>query len=94
MVNSMSTDAILESLEPMFKEAKEKGLWFYLDDIDEWVAPDELRKNIMGGKFIWVPSNWILRDPREHIKLLEARIISINNQIEKFKERIIKSVNK
>jgi len=94
MFNSTNTNAILESLEPMFKEADEKRLWFYLEREGSWFTPDELRKCHIEERFIWGPPNWILRDPMDEVKLLECRKRNIENQLETFKIRIQKSYKK
>tara|TARA_Y100000034_G_scaffold104205_1_gene130555 strand:- start:66 stop:512 length:447 start_codon:yes stop_codon:yes gene_type:complete len=56
---------ILLALEPMFKKAKEDGLWFFCQYQQIWQSPAELRANHAKGAFIWGPDSWRLRDPQE-----------------------------
>lgn len=64
-----------KSLEPLFREAREKGLWFYSAYQALWFAPDELAAKQQAGLFRWGTQNWELRNPMERIDELrfEAR---------------------
>lgn len=63
---------ILESLAPLFAEARSKGLWFHGYYQDLWFSPDELAARHAQGRFIWGAANWELRDPGEKLKRLDA----------------------
>jgi hypothetical protein len=81
-------EKILKNLEPMFKEAKEKGLWFYCNYQDLWFSPSELRKAQSEGRFIWGEKNWRLRNPEELIKLHKSAVKNHNKEIELVRKRI------
>ena len=85
----MSKQEILNNLEPLFKKAKEDGLWFYTRYYDLWFSPKELRENHKNEKFIWDAVNWELRDPMERIKQINN---IIRNHI-KEKENIYNRIN-
>ncbi len=65
---------IRKSLEPMFKEAREKGLWFHASYQDIWRTPDELSKAQEEGRLCWGPENWTLRSPFVYLEHLKSRI--------------------
>ena len=71
---------IIESLEPMFKEAEAKGLWFWNRYQDIWVLPADLRANHAKGQFVWGPDNWELRDPGDR------KITMTAQELGKFKD--------
>ena len=67
----MSNQHILEhvivtSLEPMYAEAEEKGLWLFhtTEDGEEiWCSPGYLQKEQAEGRLIIAPEHWELRNP-------------------------------
>jgi len=67
-------DEVLDGLEPMFKEAEEKGLWFYCFYQAMWFSPTELREEQANGKFRWGAVNWKLRNPQDELKSLDKKI--------------------
>lgn len=79
---------IRESLEPLFAEAEEKGLWFRTLALGLWLSPRELKQHQARGRFVWGPANWELRDPREHISYLEENIQSAEKALSDFQARI------
>ena len=79
---------ILSSLEPMFKEADEKGLWFFCQYQSMWLSPNELKEWHQKGKFIWGEPNWQLKNPIELIAELEEEIKNKQKRILEIKERI------
>jgi hypothetical protein len=83
-------EKILKNLEPMFKEAEEKGLWFRSRYQDLWFSPSELKEKHSEGRFIWGKENWELRNPKELIKCHEVAIKSHNNEISNICDRISK----
>ena len=81
-------DKINEGLKPMFKEAKEKGLWFYCSYQGMWYSPEDLKKKQAEGQFMWGAVNWRLRDPKEKVTQLENSVKSAINELDNFKKRI------
>ena len=81
-------EEILLSLEPLFKEAAEKGLWFRCSYQDLIFSPAELRKAQQEDRFLWGDSNWRLFDPAEHLVVLESNIEEAKRELERFKVRL------
>ena len=81
-------EEILDSLETMYNEAEEKGLWFHCSYQDLWFSPSELIKAQSEGRFIWGKKNWELRNPEELIKLHKSAIKNHNKEIELIRKRI------
>lgn len=48
-----NTEDLLANLEPMFREAEEKKLWFYCSYQSMWFSPQELRERHEEGRFVW-----------------------------------------
>jgi len=68
--------AILMSLEPMFKEAEERELWFFHESNESgevWCSPQYLRLKQSQGEFVWAPEHWELRSPLGYLKSLRAQ---------------------
>ena len=68
---SPKAQAILDSLQPMFEEARDRGLFFFHGGFHAgpiWYSPDELAELHGQGKLIWGPVNWELRAPSELVK--------------------------
>lgn len=82
--------AILAGLEPMFKEAEAKGLWFYCSYQGMWFSPVELRAEHANGKFIWSDVNWRLRSPEEGLRELEDEAARAQVAVVKFSDRMQK----
>ena len=73
---SVEKQAILLSLEPLFKEAEEKALWFFheSDEVGEiWCSPEYLRHKQAEGLYVWAPEHWELRSPLGYLKTLRAQ---------------------
>lgn len=85
---SDNASSILASLEPMFKEAEDRKLWFHSSYQDIWLSPKELREQHAQGRLIWGPVNWRLRDPQEYLKQLHGKIVATEREIANFKERM------
>lgn len=85
---------ILESLEPLFKEAAEDGLWFYYQGIAGLMifSPKELKAKHAEGKMIWGPSNWRLVDPSKDLRNLKQSAIRAKKEVKKFEARIEESL--
>lgn len=82
-------EAILKSLEPMFKRAEKEGLWFHSAYQDMWVSPKELRDYQKDNRFIWGIDNWELRDPEEKINVLLKNIESFKDAIYEIRKRML-----
>ena len=80
--------AILDSLEPLFTEAKAKGLFFRSNYQGFLLSPDELRKEHANGRLIWGPVNWELVDPRTKSEELKEKIKSAENELANWNRKI------
>lgn len=83
--------AIIASLEPMFHEAEEKGLWFYHrpSDGDEiWCSPGFLRKEQAAGRLIMAPEHWELRDPVGYMTLLVDKATALISEYNELAGRL------
>lgn len=56
-------EEILASLEPLFKDAREKKKWFLSTYQAMTFSPVELRTKHANGELIWGPVNWTLVSP-------------------------------
>jgi len=68
--------AILLSLEPLFKEAEEKELWFFHESNEAgeiWCSPEHLRLKQFEGEYVWAPEHWELRSPLGYLKSLRTQ---------------------
>ena len=81
-------DEILESLVPLFEDAKTKNLWFYCSYQGLWFSPRELNQYQEEGRFIWGVDNWQLRSPLDRLSELEKQKKNIEEQILVFKKRM------
>ena len=79
---------VMESLKPMFKEAKAKKLWFYTNYQQIWFSPDELAAENKRGKFMWGAVNWELRDPIDGLKDLDGKIAAAQDERDRFAARL------
>jgi len=79
---------ILAGLEPLFREAKEKGHWFYESFHQVWFSPEELRAEHANGKFIWSDVNWKLLDPSRKLRQLDEVIEKAKEEQTEFQARI------
>lgn len=88
MTHQTDKDEILDSLEPLFKEAEEEGLWFFSTYQRLWFSPEELREAHEEGRFIWGPDNWELRDPQERLEELERKKQNAEEELKQFREKV------
>ena len=85
--------AILASLQPLFEEADEKGLWFFHESNEAgevWCSPEFLRVQHKKGELIWAPEHWELRSPAAYLKKLimqaEATVKEYNEMAARLKQ--------
>ena len=57
------SDQIIESLQPLFKQAREEKLLFRSVYDGTYFTPDELEYNQKHGTFVWGTDNWELQRP-------------------------------
>lgn len=81
-------EKVMSGLGPMFKEAREKGLWFHCGYQDLWLSPEELEKEQAHGRFLWGACNWDLRNPKEHLKSLYQDIRNAQVAYDNFASKI------
>ncbi len=79
---------VIESLKPMFEEAKARNLWFYTSYQQIWFSPDELAAENKRGKFMWGAVNWELRDPIDGLKALDKKIAEAQAERDRFAARL------
>tara|TARA_Y100000310_G_scaffold83131_1_gene79812 strand:+ start:4012 stop:4296 length:285 start_codon:yes stop_codon:yes gene_type:complete len=78
---------IRQSLDPLFRQARAEGLWFFCSYQQLWFSPDELAAEHENGKFLWGPVNWHLRDPAEREQQLRGAVERAGNELYRFRER-------
>ena len=87
---SVAMQAIQLSLEPLFKEAEEKGLWFFHEssEVGEiWYSPEGLRLKQSQGEYVWAPEHWELRSPIGYMKSLRAQAENIVDEFNSLSKR-------
>jgi hypothetical protein len=83
--------AILLSLEPLFKQAEEKELWFFHESNEAgevWCSPQYLRLKQSQGEFVWAPEHWELRSPLGYLKSLHAQAEGIVKEFNDLASRL------
>ena len=81
--------AIVASLQPLFEEARAKGLWFFHhspDGEEIWCSPEYLQFQQSKGLLILAPEHWELRNPVGYMKKLLAearRVVGEYNEMAK-----------
>jgi hypothetical protein len=88
---SVEKQAILMSLDPLFQEAEEKGLWFFhkSDEAGEiWCSPEYLRFKHSEDEYVWAPEHWELRNPVRYMDSLrvqaESKVLEFNSLASRF----------
>ncbi len=77
---SVAMQAILLSLESLFKEAEEKELWFFHESGEAgeiWCSPEYLRHKQSEGELVWAPEHWELRSPLGYLNSLRTQADSL-----------------
>ena len=77
--------------QSFIERARNQGKWLHCHYQDLWFSPDELEAQNRKGKFLWGEVNWSLRNPQEHIRELQNRIVEIEKEISVFDRRIAAS---
>jgi hypothetical protein len=80
--------AVKASMAPLFREAREKKLWFYTSYQQIWFSPDELAALNAEGRLLWGAANWRLRDPVEELATLDRKIADAQAERDRFAARI------
>lgn len=79
---------IRDGLEPLFKEARDKKLWFRGVFQPVWFSPKELRSEQQYGRFIWDASHWELCKPDIRVRDLELQLKDKERELREFKLRV------
>ncbi len=82
---------IVRTLEPLFQQALENGLWFYNAHHSIWFSPGELIAEIENDKFVWGAVNWELRNPEERIEEIHQEILFQCESLHTWRMRMIKA---
>jgi hypothetical protein len=81
-------EEIAKALEPLFTTAKLNGLWFFTRYQQLWFSPEELYRENKSGRFLWGPSNWELRDPKERLEQLRSDAKTATTAADDFARRL------
>lgn len=87
----IAKENILRDLQPMFLEARQKGLWFKSTYQNLWFSPDELQHSHNSNKFVWGKANWTLADPFELVNRKEIEITNLQISLSELKKKIYNS---
>ena len=88
---SVQGKAILASLQPLFEEAEEKGLWFFHESTEAgevWCSPEYLRLQQTKGEMVWAPEHWELRSPAAYAKKLLMQTEALVKEYNEMAERL------
>ena len=80
--------AVKDSMAPLFKEARDKKLWFFTSYQQIGFSPEELAAQHMAGNFLWGAVNWHLRDPVDALKDLDRKIVEAQADRDRFAARL------
>lgn len=80
--------AVKVSLAPLFREAREKKLWFFASHHQIWFSPEELAAQHAKGRFLWGAVNWRLRDPIEALRDLDRKVADAQAERDGFAARL------
>lgn len=88
---SVEKQAILLSLEPLYKEAEEKELWFFHESNESgeiWCSPQYLRLQQSNGEYVWAPEHWELRSPLGYLRSLRAQAEGVVKEFNSLASRL------
>lgn len=91
MSNSVQTQAIIMSLQALFKQAEAEGLWFYHDSKDAgevWASPEYLRMMQSKGRLLWSSEHWELRNPMGYMRSLHRKAEELISEYNEMAERM------
>ncbi len=77
-----------DPMDKLFREADEKGLWFWCAYQSLWFSPAELLLTQSEGKFRWGVENWTLRNPDEFIEEKRRALNEARRDFEHACERV------
>ena len=83
--------AIIASLQPLFEEAEEKGLWFFHhspDGEELWMSPGFLKLRQAEGEHVMAPEHWELRNPIGYMQKLHANAEAIVTEYNEMARRL------
>ena len=76
-------------LQSNYDIAKEYGLWFFNEEYELWLTPEELKTEYLDGFFAHFDADdWQLRPPQEFLEQKAERLRQIAGDLVNFKERI------
>lgn len=78
-----------EDMRPLFEQAEREHKWLYCSYQSVWFSPRELREEQSKGHFRWAAVNWEVRDPKEHIRELDLRVLNTQLERQSFLERVL-----
>ena len=85
----MQIEEILKELKPLFEQAQNENLWFYVPYLQLWFTPKELKEQQAQGRFVWGASNWVLRNPFEKLGELERKREIIDKEIKEIQKMLL-----
>ena len=70
--------SVIESMEPLLREAEENGKWLYCHYQSMEFTPKELRTHMANGQFRWGLVNWKLIDAptKKYVDIKRHEMIS------------------
>lgn len=92
MNHSVQEQVIIMSLEPLFTQAEEEGLWFFheSDEAGEvWASPGYLQEQQSKGQLIWAPEHWQLRSPIDYMASLHLKASRLIDEYNDMADRLL-----
>ena len=92
MNHSVQEQVIIMSLQPLFEQAEEEGLWFFHESQDEgevWASPGFLHDQHNQGLLIWSPEHWELRSPIDYMASLHRKASDLIAEYNEMAERLL-----
>ncbi len=83
-----SKSEIINDLEPMIREAEQKGFWLQTFYQSIAFSPSELRRAHADGKYLWGKCNWRIVDPQTLMRDETAAAESVRSHNATLKARI------
>ena len=92
MNHSVQEQVIIMSLQPLFEQAEDEGLWFFHESEDTgevWASPGFLQEEHSNGRLIWAPEHWELRSPIDYMASLHRKASELIDEYNEMAERLI-----